>query len=41
MDIGAGYFLGEDWKTYRLSGKGLWKSFVELAVAANRTDWLE
>ena len=41
MDIGAGYFIGDDWTTYRLSGKDLWKSFVELAVAANRTDLLQ
>lgn len=41
FQIGAGYFIGEDWKTYRLPGEGLWKAFVELAVAANRTDLLQ
>ncbi|WP_435231038.1 hypothetical protein ACMAZE_04350 [Pseudopelagicola sp. nBUS_20] len=40
-EIGAGYFIGENWKTFRLPGKDLWKSFVELAVAVNRTDLLE
>ncbi len=39
--IGAGYFLGENWTTYRLPGEGLWKSFVELAVAVGRTDLLQ
>ncbi len=40
-DIGAGFFIGDDWTTYRLSGKDIWKSFVELAVAVNRTDLLQ
>lgn len=40
-DIGAGYFVGDDWKTFRFPGKNLWQSFMELAVAVNRRDILQ
>lgn len=40
-DIGAGYFIGDDWVTYLFPGKNMWRSFEELAAAVNRTDLLQ
>lgn len=37
-DIGAGYFVGDVWKTYLFPGKDLWQSFEQLVAAANSTN---